>query len=64
MRWRGDLKHSPVPAPEDLCTFSDDIKIRQYAAAVGEELLAFCGQDESPTHVVKEPETKLLLKIS
>jgi len=41
VRWRGDLQHSPVPAPEDLCTFSDDIKIRQYAAAIREELLAF-----------------------
>jgi len=53
VRWCGDFQHSPVPAPEDFCPFSDDIEIRQYAAAIHEELLAFCGQDEAPAYVVK-----------
>jgi len=63
VRWRGDLQHSSVATPKDLCTFSDDVEIGQYAAAIRKKLLAFCGQDEPPTDVVKQPEPQLLLKI-
>jgi hypothetical protein len=63
VRWCGDLQYSPVAAPKDLSAFSDDVEIGQHAAAIREELLAFCGQDETPSYVVKQPETQLLLKI-
>jgi hypothetical protein len=37
----GDLQRPPVSSPKDLCAFSDDVEIGQYAAAIREELLAF-----------------------
>jgi hypothetical protein len=44
--------------------FADGVEIGQYAAAIREELLAFCGQDEAPPHVVEQPQAQLLLKIT
>ena len=64
VRWCGDLQHSPVAAPKDLCAFFDDIEIGQDAAAIREKLFAFCGQDETSPYVIKQPETQLLLKIT
>ena len=59
-----DLQHPPVSSPKDLCAFSDNVEIGQYAAAIREELLAFCRQDQAPPHVVKQSDTQLLLKIT
>lgn len=64
VRRRGDLEHSPVSAPQDLRAFADRVEIGQYTAAVGEEFLAFAGQDEAPPHVVEQPQAQLLLKIA
>jgi hypothetical protein len=59
MRRGRDLQYSPVAAPKDLRAFSDDVEIGQYAAAIGEELLALCGQDEASPYMIKQPETQL-----
>jgi len=64
VRWRGDLEHSPVAIPQDLCAFADGIEIGQYATAIREELLAFCGQNEATPHVIEEPQAQFLLKIA
>jgi hypothetical protein len=64
VRWRRDLEHPSVSAPQDLCVFAHGVEIGQYAAAIREELLAFRGQDETPPHMVEEPQAQLLLKIA
>jgi hypothetical protein len=38
----GDFHDAGVSAPKDLCAFPHGLKIGQYAAAIREELLAFC----------------------
>jgi hypothetical protein len=38
----GDFHDPSVSTPKDLCAFPDGLEIGQYAAAIREELLAFC----------------------
>jgi hypothetical protein len=64
VRWSGDLEHPPFSAPKDLCVFADGVEIGQYAAAIREELLAHCGQNEATPYAVKQPEAQLLLKMT
>src|ERR1043166_7433176 len=63
VRWRGDFHHPPISAPKHLCAFAHGVQIGHYAAAIRQKLLAFCGQDEAPPDVVKQPEAQLLLKV-
>jgi hypothetical protein len=64
MRWRGDLEHSSVAAPKDLGALSDNLAIGQYPAAIRQQLLALCGQDEASPDPVKQLESQLLLEIA